>query len=204
MSMREYALQTDALPLTNTAMTYAGDSDEQWDALLIFGCKCDSSWTVGLTNGTTQVPEYYGPGCELRRCPSGDDPMTPLDETDCENRNDNGKTTACSNNNYYTSAACTTRGYWCTATKSCYTAVNCGGSPLATGGRQDSEALCTAPAGSWDATEYGASGNKCHVECSNRGKCDRSTGTCQCHVGWVGYNCNTSSVYGFGEVSADG
>eukprot|EP00750_Incisomonas_marina_P016167 INCI19038.3.p1 GENE.INCI19038.3~~INCI19038.3.p1 ORF type:complete len:303 (+),score=31.48 INCI19038.3:366-1274(+) len=59
-------------------------SDEAWDSARIFGCVCDSSWSVGTGNGELQRSEYYGGDCSLRRCPSGDDPITDVDETDCE------------------------------------------------------------------------------------------------------------------------
>lgn len=50
---------------------------------MIYGCVCDSSWTVGLGYGETQEPEWFGPDCSLRHCPSGDNPQTSTDETDC-------------------------------------------------------------------------------------------------------------------------
>jgi len=34
-------------------------------------------------------------------------------------------------------------------------------------------------------------GNKCHVDCSNRGLCDYKTGTCACFEGFFGANCGT-------------
>lgn len=52
---------------------------------MIFGCVCDSKWQVGLGAGQTQEPEWFGPDCSLRHCPSGDDPSTDVDETDCFN-----------------------------------------------------------------------------------------------------------------------
>ena len=53
---------------------------------MIYGCVCDSSWEVGLGAGQTQEPEWFGPDCSLRHCPSGDDPTTTEeDETDCSN-----------------------------------------------------------------------------------------------------------------------
>lgn len=59
-----------------------------WDGEYSRGCVCDSSWSVGLGSGQTQLAEYFGPACELRRCPSGDDPTTPsVDETDCYGKN---------------------------------------------------------------------------------------------------------------------
>lgn len=56
-----------------------------WDEEMIYGCVCDSSWEVGLGFGQTQEPEWFGPDCSLRHCPSGDDPSTVDDETDCYN-----------------------------------------------------------------------------------------------------------------------
>ena len=41
----------------------------------------------------------------------------------------------------------------------------------------------------------GARGNLCHVECSNRGLCDRSTGSCTCFAGYAGANCATRITY---------
>ena len=37
----------------------------------------------------------------------------------------------------------------------------------------------------------GASGNKCHVDCSNRGVCDYLSGVCTCFSGYTGSNCGT-------------
>ncbi|KAJ8605885.1 hypothetical protein CTAYLR_000587 [Chrysophaeum taylorii] len=79
LSMAELARREDALPLHN-ATTYA-----EWDAVVGRGCLCDSAWEVGLGPGQRRLPEWFGPDCSLRRCPSGDDPMTRRDETDCAN-----------------------------------------------------------------------------------------------------------------------
>lgn len=54
-----------------------------WDYDSMFGCYCDSSWEVGYGAGETQLAEWFGPDCSLKRCPSGDDPFTTQDETDC-------------------------------------------------------------------------------------------------------------------------
>jgi hypothetical protein len=113
-----------------------------WDAEKIFGCVCESSWPVGLASGETQVPEWFGPDCSLRRCPSNDDPITTLDqytgapiiETDCSGRSSPG------------------------------------------------------------VKGVGASGNLCHVSCSNRGVCNHKTGTCQCFKGHHGLDCSIVSV----------
>ena len=65
---------------------YSGEEDTvTWDEEMIYGCVCDSAWEVGLDAGQTQEPEWFGPDCSLRHCPSGDDPVTLDDETDCSN-----------------------------------------------------------------------------------------------------------------------
>lgn len=69
-----------------TPASSLGEEDTStWDEDMIYGCVCDSSWEVGLQAGQTQEPEWFGPDCSLRHCPSGDDPSTPEDETDCYN-----------------------------------------------------------------------------------------------------------------------
>ena len=37
-----------------------------WDADVMLGCFCFSSWPVGLGDGEVQTPEYFGPDCALR------------------------------------------------------------------------------------------------------------------------------------------
>lgn len=84
LSMRDLARNSEALPLQSTTYTYEGyPSTITWDQDKIYGCVCDSSWSVGLASGYTQTPEWFGPDCSRRHCPSGDDPMTTTDETDC-------------------------------------------------------------------------------------------------------------------------
>lgn len=65
--------------------TTGEDDSVTWDEEMIYGCVCDSAWEVGLGAGQTQEPEWFGPDCSLRHCPSGDDPSTDADETDCFN-----------------------------------------------------------------------------------------------------------------------
>jgi hypothetical protein len=37
-----------------------------WDARRIYGCVCDSSWSVGYGSTDMQLPEWYGPDCSRR------------------------------------------------------------------------------------------------------------------------------------------
>jgi hypothetical protein len=134
LSLKQLSKLTDALPLAESTFVYGPASSDLrfWDESRVFRCHCDSAWAVGLGHGETQDPEYYGPGCERRRCPSGDDPQTIEDETDCLN--------------------VTARGGFA----------------------------------------VGRPGNKCHVDCSNRGLCDDQTGLCACFGGFTGHNCGTA------------
>ncbi|EQC29014.1 hypothetical protein SDRG_04104 [Saprolegnia diclina VS20] len=77
LSLQEMAMLTTAVPVAS-ATTYS-----LWDATRIYGCVCDSSWPVGLGAGQTRVAEWFGADCSMRHCPSGDDPMTAEDETNC-------------------------------------------------------------------------------------------------------------------------
>jgi hypothetical protein len=106
-----------------------------WDDNTHYACVCDSSWPVGLLSGDTQQAEFFGPFCQFRHCPSGDDPMTAINET------------------------------------------NCTGKAIFGG-------------------DLGQSGNLCHVDCSNRGICDYSSGICQCFDGFYGSNCGNKVTYG--------
>jgi hypothetical protein len=83
LNVRRLATVLDAFPLSS-ATTYDGaDTEQTWDAEMVFGCVCDSSWEVGLASGDRQLSEWFGGDCSLRHCPSGDDPRTAADETDC-------------------------------------------------------------------------------------------------------------------------
>ena len=85
LSIQQLSKMPNAFPLTNLTDTfsYGTSSSSTWDAQRVFACLCDSSWSVGLGDGETQVAEYFGPDCSLRRCPSGDDPMSSANDTDC-------------------------------------------------------------------------------------------------------------------------
>ena len=138
-TMRALSMLDEALPLTSREnRSYMHTNNERpahtWDADRIYGCVCDSSWPVGLEANETQSPEFFGPDCSLQRCPTGDDPMTRRDETDC------------------------------------YNVTAAGGHGV------------------------GKPGNKCHVDCSNRGNCNHATGVCTCFRGFRGPACDMIDV----------
>jgi hypothetical protein len=83
VSMKRMAQMTNAFPLSS-GTTYTGAVETTtWDEEMTFGCVCDSGWTVGLAAGERQLSEYFGVDCSFKRCPTGNDPVTPADETDC-------------------------------------------------------------------------------------------------------------------------
>ena len=99
LSMQQLSQKADALPLSafvqnDTYAQFLGLGEflngsyysAAWDAHKLYGCLCDSSWAVGLGAGERQSPEWFGPDCSMRHCPSADDPLTTtVDETDCFN-----------------------------------------------------------------------------------------------------------------------
>jgi len=97
--MKELAQEVTAFPLIHGDKLYTYEEDETtttWDEDMLYGCLCDSSWEVGLGAGQRRDAEWFGYDCSMRHCPSGDDPVTSVDETDC---NDVG--TNATRPNYY-------------------------------------------------------------------------------------------------------
>lgn len=45
-------------------------NDTAWDADMIYGCICDSSWPVGYDADQTNVAEWFGPDCSRSKLPS--------------------------------------------------------------------------------------------------------------------------------------
>jgi hypothetical protein len=70
---------------------------DTWDYDKIYGCLCDSTWSVGLGYGETQEAEWFGPDCSLRHCPSGDNPSTEAIETNCSAVTPSGLTVTSTN-----------------------------------------------------------------------------------------------------------
>ena len=100
LSIRQLSTMPDALPLSDFTDFYtsgkhyplygggregnvgAGENTT-WDERTLHHCHCDSSWAVGLGSGERQEAEYFGDVCQFKHCPSGNDPLTTADETDC-------------------------------------------------------------------------------------------------------------------------
>ena len=88
MNLLELSQAATVAPLDSNATYGVRAASNVWDAERIHGCVCDSGWAVGLGNAEIQVGEFYGGDCSLRRCPSGDDPITTdVDESDCQGVN---------------------------------------------------------------------------------------------------------------------
>ena len=218
VTKREAASLSNAFPLVCYATSYAGYEDSiTWDSDMVQGCVCDSSWSVGFGSGERQVAEYYGPGCKLRRCPSGNDPLTIADETNCEGKADNGKTHGISLT--ISQIVVSSSGATATVTHTATTTVLLAAGKVVTiSGLPTTTALNnvwtvtgtpTRTTFTFAATErgftsdgsyveagtattcQGAAGNLCHVECSNRGHCNSATGDCECFAGFSGESCST-------------
>ena len=81
----EYGNSFDAGSISATGVS-TGDSIA-WDKNAMQQCVCDSTWRVGFTRGARQLSEWFGADCSLRRCPTGDDPYTTVDERNCYLKN---------------------------------------------------------------------------------------------------------------------
>jgi len=86
--MQEMAKMTNAKPFSTKEFSYKNGkalrvNSSVYDANMYRACVCESFWPVGLGPGETQEPTFFGPACELHHCPSGDNPATKVDETDC-------------------------------------------------------------------------------------------------------------------------
>ena len=53
--------------VTTATGTPPAQSQEAWDADRIYACVCDSAWPVGFGAGETQLGEWFGPDCSLRK-----------------------------------------------------------------------------------------------------------------------------------------
>ncbi len=97
VSMMIQSRMKNALPLSdtneNTTSGYYipdGMMSSTWDQTRSFGCVCDSEWEVGLGAGERQEPQWFGADCSFKRCPTGDNPDTTEDETNCFNKTAEG------------------------------------------------------------------------------------------------------------------
>jgi hypothetical protein len=174
------AVEPNALPFGGNYGYGGSEVTTTWDENKIFGCVCDSSWVVGYGPGQYQQPEYFGADCARRHCPSGDDPRTTsVNEEDCEYYDDNGAT--------WRGYIGTDGIYYKTAVFP--TGVTAATSPAITVRKYDDPNLLGT-----DVPNAGAAGNKCYVECSNRGVCDYDTGSCACFRGYQGSACEIKAT----------
>jgi len=172
------AHEANAAPFGGTYSYGGSETTTTWDENKVDGCVCDSSWAVGYAAGETQATEWYGADCSMQRCPSGDDPRTAADETDCTWADANGavyRGYIGSDGAHYASPGDMPTGVYPPLT------------PAPTAKQYGS----IAPA---DVPNAGQAGNKCYVECSRRGTCDSSTGTCSCFTGYAGRACEIKST----------
>ncbi len=154
------------------ASSYGGSPESStWDEDKVYGCVCDSAWAVGFGAGATQAAQWFGTDCSQKRCPSGDDPFTPADESNCEWRADNGRT-------------------WMGV-------VGSDGLEYAPGATLPRGVVSARAATGVQGLTAGAAGNKCYVECSNRGTCDYAKGVCACFAGSGGAACEMISQGAF-------
>jgi hypothetical protein len=118
------------------------------------------------------------PGCVLfysGRCPSANDPVTHIfDETNCEGLSQNGASSSGTVGKFYASGCLPGQ---CKCARYMWAFSYCLATPLLL-----------------PLFLLGAAGNKCHVECSRRGKCDYGSGLCKCFTGFFGRACEQMHV----------
>ena len=169
MSLKNMASEPNAEPVGPPG-TYGGSpATSTWDESMIHGCVCDSSWSVGFGAGQTQAVEYFGPDCSQRRCPSGDDPNTAEDETDCAYASSNGAV--------YQGV------------------VGSDGVRYGLGASMPPGVTAAQAASGTPGYDVGAPGNKCYLECSRHGLCNTAAGVCNCFAGYGGVACNKLISY---------
>ena len=207
-SMRRYARDSRAFPLSTTIYDYdADDSYTAWDSEMIFACICDSSWEVGLASGETQQAEYFGPDCSMRHCPSGDDPKT------TSSTMDNIATYQASWTSTTLTISKVVLGNVTVGQRLSGTGITAGTfiSAFGTGtGLEGTYSLSQSHSSSsgtisglyhyneidcegiipTGGVTPGEAGNLCQVDCSNRGICDYGTGVCKCFDDYFGSNCS--------------
>jgi hypothetical protein len=136
-----------------------------WDDLMTYACVCDSSWSVGLAAGQTQAAEWFGADCSLRKLRAICVILFVFNACLCSLGH------CPSGDDPQTTS---------------FVETNC------TGRAEFSNEQLS------NATTYtgavGASGNLCHVDCSNRGICDYSSGVCKCFNDFYGAACELTSA----------
>jgi hypothetical protein len=67
-SMSRLGLDGNAYPAGNNSVYGLRPSNITWDQQMIYGCSCDSSWSVGIYPGQRQKTEWFGPDCSMSKC----------------------------------------------------------------------------------------------------------------------------------------
>jgi len=74
-------------------------------------------------------------------------------------------------------------------------AVLAAGATVATSPAASAKKYGDASLSAGDVPNAGGVGNKCYVECANRGTCDYATGTCGCFPGYAGSACEQKLAF---------
>ena len=169
LSLKNMASEPNAEPVGPPASYGGSPATTTWDESMIYGCVCDSAWPVGFGAGQTQAVQYFGADCSQKRCPSGNNPSTPADETDCA---------------------------WASANGATYQgALGSDGARYGDGSvLPEGVSLARAATGT-PGYDVGAAGNLCYVECSQQGLCDHAAGACKCFAGYGGPACDKIVSY---------